>query len=197
MIHLVDLWMPILVASVLVFIASAILWMASPLHKGDYKDPGDNELPLMDFIRSHNFAPGLYHIPWCNRGKDKSPEGLARMKGGPWAQLIVMPALPNFGRALGIWFVHLIVISTIIAYVMGHSGVGPKIEYMYIFRLAFVLGLLGYGGYAIPMSNWHALPWSQLPGRLVDAVIYAALTAGSFAWLWPEGGAMVDRIILP
>jgi hypothetical protein len=29
------------------------------------------------------------------------------------------------------------------------------------------------------------MPWSQLPGRLIDGVVYALLTAGCFAGFWP------------
>jgi hypothetical protein len=30
------------------------------------------------------------------------------------------------------------------------------------------------------------MPWSHVPGRVFDGVVYALLTAGVFGWLWPH-----------
>ena len=59
-------------------------------------------------------------------------------------------------------------------------------EYLHVFRITGTGALLAYAGYAMPMAIWHGMPWSQVPGRVIDGVIYALLTAGTFAWLWPD-----------
>ena len=38
---------------------------------------------------------------------------------------------------------------------------------------------------------WFGKPRGWMLRDIVDAVIYAAITAGVFAWLWPAGGAVV------
>ena len=46
---LIDLWLPILVAAVIVWFASALIWMAMPHHKKDIKklpDAKDGKAPV-------------------------------------------------------------------------------------------------------------------------------------------------------
>jgi hypothetical protein len=185
MVPLADLWLPILVSAVLVFIASSIIWMATPLHKHDYKDPGEKEEAITGMLRSAALAPGVYFVPWC-KGREKDPAVQEKLKSGPWALLTVLPSGPNMGKLLGLWFVHLLIVGLFVAYLAGHAGIGPGAAYMSVFRAAGVAALLAHAGYAMPMSIWHGQPWSQLPLRLVDAVVYALVTAGSFAGFWPS-----------
>ena len=72
MVSLVVLWMPILLSAVIVFVASSIIWMATPLHKHDYKNPGDKEDSIISMLKSAAFEPGVYSVPWCH-GKEKDP----------------------------------------------------------------------------------------------------------------------------
>src|SRR5262245_41049002 len=117
MVSLFSLWLPILVAAVGCFVASSIIWMASPLHKHDYKDPGDKEGPLMDLLRTRGFGPGVYMVPWCGGQNKPSPEVLEKMKAGPWAMLTVMPGQPNMGKMLGLWMLNLLVVSALVGYI--------------------------------------------------------------------------------
>ena len=44
-------------------------------------------------------------------------------------------------------------------------------------------------GYAVPPivdSIWKSQRWSVTGKFIFDGVLYALVTAGSFAWLWPE-----------
>jgi hypothetical protein len=194
MISLPDLWMPIVISAVIVFIASAVIWMASPLHRHDFKDPGDKEETILGMLRSGNFAPGVYYVPWCKGGKDKSPQTMEKMKQGPWAMLTVMPCMPNFGKSLGLWFVHLLIVSTFVAYLASHS-LSAAATYLEVFRVTGTAALLAYAGYALPMCIWHAVPWAQLPGKVIDGVIYALLTAGVFGWQWHHAVSKAAPVI--
>ena len=185
MVELMDLWMPIVVSAAIVFVASSIIWMATPLHKHDYKDPGDKEGPLMDLLRSKSFAPGVYYVPWCH-GKQNDPAMADKLKRGPWAMLTVHGSAPAMGKMLGAWFLHLVIVGVFVGYLASHAGLMPGAEYLSVFRVVGTGALLAYAGYAMPMCIWHGMPWSQFPGRIVDGVIYALLTAGTFAWLWPD-----------
>ncbi len=181
---LVDLWLPILVSAALVFIASSIIWMALPIHRHDYKNPGDKEETILGMLRSGSFAPGVYYVPWC-RGKEKDPAVMQKMKTGPWALLTVMPSGPNMGKMLGLWFLHLVLVGVVVAYVAAHANMPPNPRYFDVFQLAGATALLAHAGYALPMAIWHGMPWSQVPGRFFDGLVYSLLTAGSFAGLWP------------
>jgi hypothetical protein len=186
MAELVELWLPIVLSAVIVFVASSIIWMATPLHKNDYKDPGDKEESLLNAVRSAGLAPGAYYLPWCAGAKAKDPAVQERLKSGPWAMLTVMPGAPNMGRMLGLWFLHLLIVGVFVAYIGVNAGLPPGAPYLSVFRIAGSAALLAYAGYALPMAIWHGMPMSQLPGRLIDGVVYALLTAGTFAAMWPD-----------
>ncbi len=158
--------------------------MASPLHKHDYKDPGDKEGPLLDMIRKAGLSPGVYYVPWC-KGKDKAVMA-EQMKTGPWAMMTVMSGPPNMGKSLGLWFAHLLVVGVFVGYIASHAGLAPGAPYLSVFRIAGAAALMAHAGYVLPLSIWHGNPWSQIPGRLVDGVLYALLTGGTFAAFWPK-----------
>lgn len=184
MVAMTELWHAILLSAVLVFVASSIIWMALPIHKHDYKDPGDKEGPLLDALRSAGLRTGVYFVPWC-QGKSKD-EVARRMKSDVWALVSVLPGAPNMGKMLGAWLAHQLVVAVFVAYVLTSSGMAPGTAYLTVFRVAGATSLLAHAGYAVPMSIWNGQPWSTVPGRLFDGVVYALLTAGAFAWLWPE-----------
>lgn len=189
MVSLVDLWMPILLSAVLVFVASSIIWMATPLHKHDYKNPGDKEDTILGMLRSSSFEPGVYYVPWCQGQGKQDQATLEKMRAGPWAMLTVLPGPPNMGRMLGLWFLHLVIVGVFVAYVSSHA-LDAGAAYLSVFRIAGTSALLAYAGYALPLCIWHGQPWSQLPVRVFDGVVYALLTAGAFAWLWPAAAAL-------
>ncbi len=195
MVQFVDLWLAVLVSAIVLFVASAIIWMATPLHKHDYKDPGDKEGPLLDALRAANLRPGAYHVPWCSPEQSHDPATQAalqaKLRAGPWALLYVLDAPPNMGKNLGMWFVHLLIVGVFVAYAASISGLAPGAEYLSVFRVVTTSALLAHAGYAFPMAIWHGMPWSQVPGRLIDGAIYALLTGACFAGFWPEATAGV------
>src|SRR2546428_655024 len=86
-----SLWLPILVSSVLVFVVSSAIHMASPWHKSDYpKLP--NEGRVMDALRPLAIPAGDYMMPRAsNRQEMRSPEFAEKMKKGPVMMLTVWP----------------------------------------------------------------------------------------------------------
>jgi len=185
MMSLLELWLPILVSSVFCFIASSIIWMASPLHKNDYKNPGEQEGPMLEFLRKAGLAPGVYVFPWCTHGKP-TPDMLEKMKQGPWATMTVMPGQPSMAKPLILWFMHLLVIGVAVGYIAAAGGLTAGANYLKVFQLvgtgAFLVHVLG----CLPQHIWMGQPWNTLPGRIVDGLIYTGLTAGTFGWLWPK-----------
>lgn len=180
------LWLPILLSSVIVFLASSIIHMASPWHKSDYPRV-PNEDRVMEALRPLAIPAGDYMIPRpSSREEMRSPEFAEKMKKGPVMVLTVMPNGPmSMGRNLIFWFLYLAIVSLFAAYVAGRAlPVGA--QYLRVFRFAGVTAFLGYAVALWQMSIWYRRAWSTTIKATVDGLIYALLTAGTFGWLWPR-----------
>jgi hypothetical protein len=181
------LWLPILLSSAFVFIASCIIHMALPgWHKSDYaKMPREGE--VLDALRPFAIPPGDYFVPLCSgQSEYHSPEFSKKLKEGPVLVLTVLPNGPtSLARCLALWFLYLVVVSLFSAYVAGHAlRVGA--DYRSVFRFAGVTAFLGYAAALWQMSIWYRRSWQTTIKATVDALIYAGLTAGTFGWLWPR-----------
>jgi hypothetical protein len=181
------LWLPILLSSVFVFVASSIIHMALPWwHKGDYaKVPQEDK--VMDALRPFATPPGDYIVPMCSGSAEmKSPEFGEKLKKGPVMVLTVMPnGQVNIGKSLCLWFLYLIVVSIFTGYVALH-GLPFGAGYPRVFRVAGVASLLGYAAALWQMPIWYHRSCSTTIKATVDGLIYAGLTAGTFGWLWPR-----------
>ena len=92
MVSLMALWLPILVAAGIVFVASSILHMVLPYHQSDFgKLPSENE--VMAALRKFKIPPGEYMVPCAGSQKAmKSPDFIEKMNKGPVAMMTVMPS---------------------------------------------------------------------------------------------------------
>ena len=186
MTELTALWLPILLSAVIVFAVSSAIHMLSPWHKGDYpKAP--NEDKIRDALRPLAIPPGDYMIPRAaSRAEFGTPEFAEKMKAGPVLMMTVMPNGPwSMGRNMGLWFLYLIVVGILAAYVTGRAlAVGAP--YLQVFRFIGTTAFLGYAMALWQMSIWYRRAWSITIKTTVDGLIYALLTAGVFGWLWPR-----------
>lgn len=183
MVPILSLWLPILVAAVLVFVASSLVHMVLKYHANDYAAV-PNEAVVAESLRP--LAPGQYVMPYARSMKEMGePEFLERQARGPVALLTVRPpGATNMGRSLALWFVYALIVSIFAAYVTGRA-VGPGAEYLAVFRFAATSAFLAYGMGTWSESIWFARPWSTTFKNTIDGIIYAAVTAGAFGWLWP------------
>lgn len=178
------LWLPILLSSVLVFVASSLIHMASPWHKSDYpKVP--NEEKVRDALRLLSIPPGDYMIPRpSSRQEMRSPEFAEKMRTGPVLILTVMPNGPmSMGRNLVMWFLYCVAVSVFAAYIAGRA-LPPDTNYLGVFRFAGATAFIGYTVALWQMSIWYRRAWNTTLKATVDGLIYALLTAGTFGWLW-------------
>ena len=186
MVGLSGLWMPILVAAVIVFIASSIIHMAPLWHKSDYPAV-PNQDKVMDALRPFNIPPGDYMMPRCaSHAEAKSPEFTEKMKKGP---VMMMTVLPNgqwsMADPLVKWFIYGVVVSIFAAYIAGRAlPVGA--HYLSVFRFAGCTAFIAYVVALWQMSIWYKRSWGQTVKITFDGLIYALLTAGVFGWLWPR-----------
>ena len=186
MVELSVLWLPILLASVIVFVASSIIHMALPWHKGDYpKVP--NEDKVMEALRPFAIPPGDYMMPRCESTQEmRSPEFTERLNKGPVVVMTVMPNGPfSMTSNLVQWFVFCVVVSIFAAYVAGRA-LPAGAPYLRVFQFAGVVAFAGHALAMWPLSIWYRRAWSTTIKSTIDALIYALLTGGTFGWLWPR-----------
>jgi len=187
MITIVSLWMPVLAAAVLVFAASSVIHMLLGYHRNDYRAiPQEDQIQLA--LSPFDIPPGDYMLP-CAGSMDEmnAPEFKAKVERGPVALMTVMePAsVYNMGPQLAQWFVYLVMVGVVTAYVAGRT-VGPGAEYLTVFRLT---GTVAFACYAMSLpqgSIWYKRSWGSTARSMFDGLVYALLTAGAFGWLWPE-----------
>lgn len=186
MVPLTALWLPILVAAILVFVASSVIHMVIGYHNSDYRRvPSEDE--VMDALRRFNLAPGDYVMPLpANPRKMDAPEFLAKREKGPVAMLSIWkPGPPTMTRQLGLWFLYSVVVSVFAGYVAG-IVLPPGTPYMTVFR---VTGTVAFASYTLalwPFTIWYNRSLSVTLKSSLDGLIYGLLTAGSFGWLWPQ-----------
>ena len=187
MVAIMTLWLPILLATVLVFVASAIIHMFLPYHRNDFLAV-PNEDGVMEALRRFDLPAGDYSTP--SAGGDpavlKSEAFREKARKGPVVFMTVLPKGDPFamGAQLTQWFVYCLVISVMAAYVASRA-VAPGAPYLEVFRFAGVAAFLGYAGGLAQRSIWYKLSWSTTFKSTFDAFVFALLTAGAFGWLWP------------
>jgi hypothetical protein len=184
MIH--ELWLPILVATVLVFVASSIVWMVLPHHKSDARRLPD-EAAALEVLGKQGLAPGLYRFPWANSmAETRDPAFVERMTRGPVGFVTITPSGPfSMGRAMGLWIFYLVVIAVFVAYLAGRV-LPPGAPYLQVFRVVGTVAFLAFSGAHVPGAIWWGRPLGGVLKEVADGLLYALLTAGAFGWLWPR-----------
>jgi hypothetical protein len=186
MISMMSLWLPILLASVLAFLISAIIHQVLRTHRNDYARM-PNEDDITDAIRKAGVGPGDYVFPCPENPADFSkPEAQEKVARGPFGFITIYPPGPlNMGKNLGLWFFYLLVVNLFVAYVVSRT-VAPDGHYLQVFRVAGTAAFLCFAGAYPANSIWKGHKWSASLLHMFDGLIYALMTAGCFGWLWPR-----------
>lgn len=185
MVSVLDLWLPILLSAVGVFLASFVMQMVLKHHNDDVRKL-NSEDEVLAVIRRENPEPFTYGLPHATRETMNAPEYVERRSAGPVAFITVMPGgPPTMGKELTGWFVYVLVVSAFAAYVAGRAlGPGP-VEYLDVFRFAGTAAFLAYAMGQPIESIWWGRPWSSTMKNMLDGLVYALVTAGIFGWLYP------------
>ncbi len=186
MVSLMSLWLPILLAAVIVFVVSSVIHMMLTYHRTDFGKVPDEDR-VMDALRPFGIPPGDYVIPHAGSPDAmKSPEFIEKAAKGPVAFVTVMEnGMPGMGKSLVLWFVYCVVVGVFAAYVAGHA-LAPGADYLAVFRF---VGTVAFAGYALGLlqnSIWYGRAWSATVKSVFDGLLYALVTAGTFGWLWPN-----------
>ena len=185
MVSLEALWIPILLSAVIVFIASSIIHMALPWHKGDYPKLAA-EQSVMDALLPLALPPGDYMIPRASHMNEmKTPQFQERMRKGP---VILMTIRPNGTWKWAECFYSGLSIQSWCRYsqVMSAAARCRQVPRIYMCSRSSAPRQLPATPWHWPkLSIWYGRGWNLTIRSAIDGVIYGALTAGTFGWLWP------------
>jgi hypothetical protein len=175
------LWLPVLLSAGAVFVASAILWMATPFHKKDYQPLPKGGDEVEAWLKRNNPPTGRFMVGWCQ----PDPKAPQPVKGpnDPHGILLVKHGPITMGRSLGAWFLNVVVISFVVGYVAA-AALPATAEFMKVFQVVGATALLAYGGNAATKCIWEGAPWAGIVGSLVDALVYALATGAIFGAFW-------------
>jgi hypothetical protein len=186
---LLQLWLPIIVSAVVVFVASFLVWVVLPHHKRDVKALPD-EKALTDHLQQLNLAPGVYLWPNCAGADPKSEEFKGRCEAGPWGSLNIRGSKPKFELNLVLVFVFYLVVSVFVGYITMHARPAGS-AFSPVFQVAGATAILGYCAGSIPGAIFFGKPGRFVVTELIDNLAYGLLTGIVFAWLWPAAEVVV------
>jgi hypothetical protein len=181
---MVALWLPTLLSAALVFVASSLIHMFTPWHKGDVRGvPGEAE--AMEALRRLKLPPGDYVMPHAgSMAAMRDPAFAARLEAGPAVFMTVWKGTTSMGPQLTGWFLYCLVVSVFAGYLAG-AAVPAGAPYLEVFRFAGTTAFAGYSLALAQNSIWWRRGWGFTTRSMLDGLLYACLTAGVFGWLWP------------
>jgi hypothetical protein len=186
MITLLDLWLPIVVSAVAVFVLSSLVHMVFKWHNTDYHALA-NEDEVRAVIQKGNPPPGEYAVPHCVDMKQMQlPEFQQKFRDGPVALVTLRsPGAPNMMRPLIGWFGYTLVVGLLAGYVA--SRVLPVgVASMRVVQVVATIAFMTYVGGSVQNGIWMGKPWASVAKDLLDAVLYGLATGIVFGWLWPN-----------
>ena len=181
---LTALWLPILVATIVVYLAEMIVNMILPYHRKDFRAIPDED-GIRDVVRSRGLARGQYYFPYADSAETmKSPEWLAKMKEGPVGLLLIAGNSASMTPMLIRQFVLDLFIVFVVAY-LASAALAPGAEYLEVFQITGTAALLAYASSHFVYGIWYNFQWRLIWTRAAEGLVYALLVAGVFGWLWP------------
>lgn len=190
----VELWLPIVVSSALIWVVSAIVWMVLPHHKADIKALPD-EKGFIAALAPLNLSPGIYMYPGCGEGESmSSPEYQARYNAGPWGSININPGKPNFGANLMLVLLLYIILGVFVAYITGQARAAGA-GFMPVFQIAGATAVMGYCVGQVPGAIFMGKPTRFIITDLIDGAVYGVLTGLTFAFLWPAAPQTVKEVL--
>lgn len=168
---LTSLWLPILVATLGVFLWNTVAWTRLPHHRDDFKVPPDGVDPekLLD---TNGLAAGQYVLESPQRG-DR-----------PRAVLVVAAGPTPMGRNLLFSALLYGLVSVLVAYVTA-VGMPAGAPAMKVLQLSGTAGVMAYSLGLLPNAIWFGRPVRPVVMDVLDGVVAGLLTGVIFALLWP------------
>lgn len=187
-VFLKELWIPIVLSTILCLIISWLAWMVLPHHRTEWKRL-PTEPDVLDALRKVPPPPGSYAFPFASRHEmDRADVNLA-FERGPVGFLTIAdrnrPLVPKMVAQTALYF---LVVSCIVGGVAWLAAPDSKFgaPASDIAPVIFLVALLAYASASVPDSVWFGRSWRAFRAQLLDATACAAATAALFTWLWPQ-----------
>ena len=187
MISLLSLWMPIVLSAIVLFLASWLLHMILGHHRTDLRGL-PHEDAVLDALRAAHIERGDYMAPHAaSPSQMRTPEFRQRKRRGPTVLLtITRGGEPDLGKPLLQWFIYLLVVMLIAAYVASRT-LALDAPYLAVFRVVGTVAFMALAMGQPQQSIWWQRNWRATVKHMLDGLVYALLAAGVFGWLWPRG----------
>lgn len=178
---IVDLWLPIVVSAIVMFVASALIWTMFKWHNSDYRQLADEEAARAGLQGN---SPGYYLLPYCLDPKElEKPEIRQKYEEGPLAYITIAPnGMPPMAGKMISMVIYFLAVAVTCAYVVTRT-LPADAEYLSVFRVAGTVAFLANSFALVPESIWFNRPWSMTAKNFLDALIYSLLAGGIFGWL--------------
>lgn len=175
--------LPIVVSSVVIFLLSFAIRMATPLHDGDYGQL-PNEAVVMQI--SEQIPGGRYIYPWASRADAMSPEFQERYEQGPRGMMVVYDEPLNFPAALGFTFLFYLVAGAFVAF-LASKAILAGAAFAAVFKFTAVAAFAAHGLGWLPQMIWYQD--IALVPTMVDSILFALATGAVFGLMWPKSSA--------
>jgi hypothetical protein len=155
-------------------------------HRNDYSALPEEDR-AQDVLRGLNIPPGDYMLPYSGSPANMRSEAYRqRIEKGPIVMMtVIRPGMVfNMGPQLTQWFAYSLLVGLVAAYLAGRV-VPAGAEYLQVFRVTGTVAFACYSMALMQRAIWFSQSWSSTLKSMFDGFVYALLTAGSFAWLWP------------
>lgn len=183
-----ELWLPIVLSTLLCLAISWLAWMVLPHHRAEYMRL-PTEPDVLDALRKNPPAPGSYAFPFANRNEMERADVKLAFERGPVGFITIAarnrPLVPKMVVQAALYF---LVVSCVVGGVAWLAAPAPKFgaPASEVATVTFVVALLAYAAASVPDSVWFGRSWRAFLAQLLDATACAAATAALFAWLWPQ-----------
>jgi|SRR5579859_6515151 len=183
------LWLPIVVAAVIVFITSAVIWMAMPWHKTEFGQFPD-EAGVLAALKKSNPPAGTYVIPYMGPDLRKDKAAMAahmqKVAEGPAGMMHVFPrGRMGMNKMMVQSVIYYLVVNIFLAYIGWHT-IGMHPTYLQVFRVIGTVAFMSYFFATVSECIWFGRPWKSQWLQIIDALLMGCMTAGTFGWLWPR-----------
>lgn len=180
---LLQLWLPILLATVVLFFASFLAWVVLPHHKPDVRRWPDEDA-LLEFIRNSGAEAGEYLFPLIDEKHMKEEWAQQRYAAGPWGVINVWSQQPNMALNMVKTVLFFLVVTVLVGYV-GASALPAGAGFGQVFQVVGTTAILAHTAGGVCREIWFTRPARAKLMDCFDGLAFGIITGVIFALLWP------------